>query len=106
MDQQLFELFDQSRGQIQKYRGMKSAAIHHKEKLELARAVAAILAMRSGTVSADEVGEALLKGYGIKTLGPAGGSLFKGKQWVWTGNWIASTRVSNHGRMLRVWRLR
>jgi len=103
MDQQLF---DQSRGQLRKYVGMKSAAIHHKEKLELARAVAAILAMRNGTVSADEVGEALLKGYGIKTLGNATGSLFKGKDWIFTGQWKTSTRVSSHGRMLRVWRLR
>jgi hypothetical protein len=39
-------------------------------------------------------------------LGNAAGSIFRSPEWEATGCWTASTRVSNHARMLRGWRLK
>jgi hypothetical protein len=41
-----------------------------------------------------------------RTLGNAAGALFKSGEWEFTGCWTPSTRVSNHARMVRVWRLK
>ena len=73
----------------------------HEDRLEEARAVARAFAMRNGVVNADDVQAET----GI-SLGPAAGSLFRGTEWQFTGQWVPSARVTNHGRMLRVWRLK
>jgi hypothetical protein len=39
-------------------------------------------------------------------LGNAAGALFKSSEWEFTGCWTPSKRVSNHARMVRVWRLK
>lgn len=41
-----------------------------------------------------------------RALGNAAGALFRSGEWEFTGCWTPSTRVSNHARMVRVWRLR
>jgi hypothetical protein len=38
-------------------------------------------------------------------LGNAWGSIFRGKEWECIG-WRKSTRVSNHARAIRIWRLK
>lgn len=39
-------------------------------------------------------------------LGAAAGSIFRSPEWEATGCWTPSTRVSNHARPVRVWRLK
>jgi hypothetical protein len=41
-----------------------------------------------------------------RALGNAAGALFRTGEWEFTGCWTPSTRVSNHARMVRVWRLK
>jgi len=57
-------------------------------------------------MTADDVMVLMEIKYGIDSLGPAAGSLFKTKEWEWTGEFIKSTRITNHSRLLRVWKLR
>ena len=42
----------------------------------------------------------------LQRLGNAAGALFRTGEWEFTGCWTPSTRVSNHARMVRVWRLK
>ena len=37
-------------------------------------------------------------------LGAASGSMFKSKEWEFTGKRIKSKRTSNHSREIKVWR--
>jgi hypothetical protein len=99
------DLFDGVESDRLKEEGMKAAAENAITPLELAREIAYELAMKHGTVNADMVGHELWIRHGIKTLGPAAGSLFKGDKWQWTGEYMKSERKKNHSRMLRVWRL-
>jgi hypothetical protein len=39
-------------------------------------------------------------------LGNAAGGIFKTEAWEFSGCWVPSRRVSNHGRSVRVWRLK
>lgn len=58
-------------------------------------------------VTADDAARYLASiGESDRALGNAAGSLFRGPEWEPTGCWTASTRVSNHARMVRVWRLK
>jgi hypothetical protein len=72
--------------------------------LEEARSIASKLGRGGVGITADDVGSELDR-RGFPQLGPAAGSLFKGKQWVFTGERKKSTRKSNHARELKVWRL-
>jgi hypothetical protein len=48
-----------------------------------------------------------LAGYTAADLGKAAGSIFTdGKRWEYTGHRRRSARVSNHGRAIRIWRLK
>ena len=98
-------LFDRQRGEQLKLAGMDLAADNVKEPLELARAIAKEIALLhpDRCTNADEVGASLEARYGIGSLGPAAGSLFKTSEWRWSGRFIKSTRITNHGRLLRVW---
>ena len=104
MNQQ--NLFDGKRSEQLKQQGMDLAADNVPTALELARSIARKTACLYGTVNADEVGKRLKEIYKIDTLGPAAGSIFRGKEWEFTGKWIKSTRITNHGRMIREWRLK
>lgn len=97
------ETWDALEGQRRKERGMKAAAEANESPLEAAREFARRFALDHGEVTADDVGS-FLEANKIKT-GPWMGSLFKCPGWVFTGKWIPSKRPSNHGRMLRVWRI-
>jgi hypothetical protein len=74
--------------------------------LALARIVARQLAERWGTVNADHVGHEMKERYDIDSIGPAAGALFRGAEWEFTGQRVLSSRVSNHSREIKVWRLR
>lgn len=98
-------LFDYAESQRRKADGMEAAAEAQPTALALARGIARELARRDGETHADAVGRVLHQRHGITTLGPAAGSLFKGGGWEWTGKFVTSERKTNHGRLLRVWRL-
>ena len=71
--------------------------------LERAREFAETFARVNGTVTADDVRKQLIvNGY---TLGPASGSLFRTKKFMWTGGYVKSTHPRNKGRLLRVYML-
>ena len=98
--------FDLLQGEKAKAEGMKAAAEARPATLIYARAIAFALASEHGTVNADMVGEKLKeRGYN-PNLGPAAGSLFKGDEWEFTGERVRSKRVTNHGRELKVWKLK
>ena len=99
------DLFSLPEGLRRKDEGMRQAADNDPTTLEYAREIAKMVARINGTVTADDVRLRLDEsGYGH--LGPAAGSLFRGPDWIFTGDWRTSDRISNHARMNRVWRLR
>ncbi len=100
-------LFDAVEADRLKEEGMARAVEWtNKELFELAHQIALNLAKRSGRVTADEVYEAMLiRGIDPKPLGNAWGSVFR-KGFTFTGEWRKSTRTTNHGRYVRVWRLK
>lgn len=101
-------IFDAIASQKAKDEGMVLAEMGHAaDLLAVARVVARELAARRADrrCDADAVGKELaLRGYPAN-LGPAGGSLFKGGGWEFTGDRKRSARVSNHARELKIWRL-
>ena len=101
------DLFDVAESNRRKEEGMTSAEYGGKHLLlEHARHVAKQIAMlrESRTVSADDVGKAFAREGITESLGNSAGSLFKGRQWEFTGERIKSTRKSNHSREIKVWR--
>ena len=98
--------FHEQLGEQLRLDGMTVAADNAKEQLSLARKVARSIALRrkDRTATADDVGRVLKEVYALDTLGPAAGSLFKTGDWEWTGRFAKSKRVTNHSRLLRVWR--
>lgn len=99
-------LFDKWSSERAKVDGMAIAAEARPSDLETARRVAMELVRIHGTTNADEVGKVLHERYGIKTLGPAAGSIFSEEHWQFTGERIVSERKTNHGREIKVWRLK
>lgn len=100
-------LFDLISGLAKKEEGKALAAANRHDLLEIARDIAVRLAKEYGTVTADDVGRELEKdNIRVEDVGPAMGSLFAGKQWEFTGQRVKSSRVSNHARELKVWRLK
>ena len=99
-------IFDDYLGEQLKIEGMEIAADNRQQLLELARNIAKTIAISnpSRTCTADKVGRILKEQYGIDTLGPAAGSLFKTSDWEFTGQFIKSKRITNHARLLRVWK--
>lgn len=81
--------------------GMTRAAEAKPELLARARSILVRLAINNGECTADDLPEDMRV-----ALGPAMGSLFKGGMWVFTGKRKVSHLVSNHGRELKVWRLK
>ncbi|MGA7312643.1 MAG: hypothetical protein WBX22_01610 [Silvibacterium sp.] len=74
--------------------------------LDLARVYARNIARRLGEVTSDDVFAAMLRdGLDPSGLGPAAGAIFR-HDFIFTGEWRKSARVSNHARVNRVWRLK
>jgi hypothetical protein len=82
------------------------AKLESADVLTMARRIAIEYASRFGTVNADIVGKLMKEHYGIDSIGPAAGALFRGPEWEFTGQRVLSSRVSNHSREIKVWRLR
>jgi hypothetical protein len=93
---------------------IESAALKEQALAELestdvltdARTLARLHAKRYGTVTADIVGRLMKEVYDIDSIGPATGALFRGPEWEFTGQRVLSSRVSNHSREIKVWRLK
>jgi len=94
-------LFDNAASHSAKNSGMELAAENAQDHLSRAREIAASIALRgNGTCNADQV----LMEFPSVSPGPWCGSIFRGKEWVFTGERIHSSRVSNHAREIKVWR--
>jgi len=98
--------FDAAESQRHAEQGMLFAAENNAALLTLAREIARSIARRKGEVTADDVQMELHnRGYSLKALGNAAGSLFRGREWVFTGRMVKSARIHAHSNLLRVWRL-
>lgn len=100
-------LFDHRTSEALKQEGMERAATARAGILLMARETARALARRHGKVHMDDVSIVMLDmGIDLADLGPAAGSVFKSAEWEFTGEFVKSARITNHSRLLRVWRLR
>ena len=104
----VIDLFDFHAGKARKREGMDDAAHgQNRTPLCIARRIARDLAKNHPLreCHADAVSKELLRQGYPPSLGPAAGSLFKGREWKFTGERICSARASNHAREIKVWRL-
>lgn len=99
--------FDPAAGEKAKEKGMRVSAEARKELLTKVRIGLTQLweADNKGVTADDAQAWLIHHGYPASALGNAAGSLFKGSEWECVGR-KNSTRVSNHRREIRVWRLR
>lgn len=98
-------LWDLTQGTIEKKRGQARAAFNRAQVLQRGREVAEQIARERvlRTCTADDV-QKRLEAEGLE-IGPAMASVFRGKQWRFTGRFMKSKRVANHARLLRIWYL-
>ena len=99
-------LFAWADSQAAKADGIASAETNRETSLQRARRIARQLAEAAPNreITADDVGRRLQE-LNLPQLGPEAGALFKGGDWTFTGKRVRSTRVSNHAREIKVWRL-
>ena len=99
--------FDLEAGLAAKEAGIKLAARRRKIMLGAAQNIANVIALsnRDGITSDDVLWEMADLDYDTSALGNAAGAIFRGPQWECIG-WRPSKRVSNHGRAIRVWKLK
>lgn len=98
--------FNFERGEELKAEGQERAARSRAELLEVARYFARKIARGrpERRLTMDDVQRALIReGHTPSDLGNAAGSVFRGKEWKFTGVTVKSERVSNHCRRLPVW---
>ncbi len=100
--------FNAAESQRHAEQGMLFAANNNATLLEEAREIARTIARRVGEVTADDVQmELQRRGYGLKALGNAAGSLFKGREWEKIpGRVVKSARIHAHANELKVWKLK
>ncbi len=103
-------MFNLQKSEDLKAEGMARAAAVREVDVEMARGIARVLCRgkraegQDPTTNADEVGM-YMEDRGFKNLGAAAGSIFRGKEFEFTGERINSARETNHARELKVWRL-
>lgn len=100
--------FDYVEGQRLKKEGMERAAKNRAEALLRARKIAVAIGRTGCGVHADMVASLYYRRYGVRMaddLGNSAGSIFKGGEWVFTGDRTTSARKKNHGRELKIWKL-
>jgi hypothetical protein len=103
------ETFDLFEGEKAREAGISQAAQSKNPLLNKVRAHLCVLAASRSNrcVTADDATKFLVEiGEKETALGNAAGSLFNSSEWEPTGCWTPSTRVTNHARSVRVWRLR
>ncbi len=100
--------FNLAAGIADREEGLALAATNRSELLAIGRTLVKRAALRnySREATADDAALGLSNmGFPANVLGNAAGSLFRGKEWEFTGQWRPSRRVSNHAHQNRVWRL-
>ena len=91
-----------------KEKGMAKAAANRRHALNRAREIALRLASDGREISADDIYNYFAFAGMLHLemeLWNAAGSIFRGKEWEFV-RFKRSERESNHGRIIRVWRLR
>jgi len=109
MPQTSATLFDLAESKTAKVAGMSQAEANKASLLRFARAGLVKIAQGrlDGEVTADDAQRFLFdNGISVHALGNAAGSLFRGKQWEWTGRYAKSSRAHAHANELKVWRLK
>lgn len=99
-------LFDYAESQRHADLGIAVAAENNATLLVQAKQIAVRVAMEKPDrcISADDVQERLMVlGWPQNALGNAAGSLFRGREWRFTGRTVNSRRIQSHARMMRVW---
>lgn len=81
--------------------GMEASANANESLVSRAREHALFLARMNGEVSIDDVRDSMP---GVE-FGNWAGSVFKSKDFVFTGKWLASRHKGSHARPVRVWQL-
>ena len=107
-DMTALPLFDAAAGSQARDAGLSLAASHKPVTLAIARMAARLVAggRPDRTVTADDVvGWLALNGFEYE-LGPLAGAIFRTGEFEDTGRRLKSSRVSNHSREIRVWRLK
>jgi hypothetical protein len=100
-------LFDVAESERRKEEGMALARLDKGKTLQVAKELAYIICRCNGTVTTDDIAYRMNSmGLHYSVLGNAAGSIFKGKQWEWTGQCTRSDRVLRHRGVIRVWRLK
>ena len=98
-------LFDLAESQRHAEIGIALAAENNAPLLLKAREIARRIALECGEVTADDVQERLMMlGHRSDALGNAAGSIFKSREWQYTGRTVNSKRINAHARLIRVWR--
>jgi hypothetical protein len=100
--------FDRPLSLRRKKEGMSLAADHRERILDIARSIAQRIALDNPyrLCTADAVQRELIaRGIKPKQFGNAAGSLFKNGKWEFV-EWKKSRRVSNHARLIGIWRLK
>lgn len=99
-------LFDHAEAERRKQAGMAQAAAARADLLRQAQEIAVQVAAVQGEVTSDDVALRMEQvGLDYEALGNAAGSVFRGR-FEWTGRVTQSCRVSTHGRVIRVWRVK
>ncbi len=101
--------FDLAEGERQKEAGIAQASdlLSRRFLLDKAREIALWVCRNCGDVTADDVyREMEVRGYNPELLGNAAGAIFRGEEFIFTGKWLKSERVTNHARMNRVWTIK
>ena len=101
------ELFSFAEAKRRKEDGMKIAANANEDGLLIARNIAVQIALKhpNQECDADKVMQMLWDRYGISSIGNAAGSIFREAHWEFTGRMVQTTKKTNHGRRVMVWRL-
>ena len=96
-------LFNLEDARAKRDQGLQDVADNNGHFLMVARDIAKRLAAVNGTVTMDDV----RRRCPLDPLHPgAYGAVFRGKDWVFTGVYVQSQKVSRRGGMQRVWRLK
>ena len=96
-------IFDIDQARIKRDQGLQQVSDNNQRFVTVARETAKHIARRQGTVVMDDV----RRECPFEPLHPnAWGSVFRGREWVFTGQYVQSKNVSRKGGMQRVWRLR
>jgi hypothetical protein len=106
--QQFETLFDSAEADRRMEAGIALASSSQMRNalLRVAQGHARSLCVTQGWVTSDCVCRRMAeRGFDYADLGNAAGAVFRGG-FSWTGEVQRSTRVSTHGRIIRVWRIR